>query len=396
MSPNALGARVVGVIAVVAVAGAVGAAPGADGVTPGTDDTVPGTGGVASGTSGSVAVGPPPAVGTNGQRDTQASSLAALAPVEGVDDVVVVVRVAADRSAQWDVRYRYRLANGTATAAFERARRNVTNPPGVFVERMRDAARRGEARTGREMAVLNGSVSAFRSVPHGRFGVFEYRVTWTGFATRDADGRLVAGDMLHSYPVEDNESLVLGWTDPLELVDVSPSPNATRESAVRWDGPHDFGVDRPRLVLTKASTGGPLSTVTDPLVLTAVGGLLAAAAVVAVAAGVGTGISADRLLGRATGTDDDGGTDGDGSDSERGDAAGERTPSAELLSDRERVLRLLEDSGGRLKQQDVKEAFDWSRTKTSNVVNDLREEGEIEVYRIGRENTLALPEEMDL
>jgi len=57
------------------------------------------------------------------------------------------------------------------------------------------------------------------------------------------------------------------------------------------------------------------------------------------------------------------------------------------------VLRLLENRGGRTKQQDVVEALGWSETKTSEVVNEMREADAIEVYRLGRENVLALPGE---
>lgn len=78
------------------------------------------------------------------------------------------------------------------------------------------------------------------------------------------------------------------------------------------------------------------------------------------------------------------------------DRTGDQEPPPELLSDEERVLGLLEDNGGRMKQQDVTAALDWSQTKTSNVVNDLQDDGKIEVYRLGNENTLALPGEIDV
>jgi hypothetical protein len=76
--------------------------------------------------------------------------------------------------------------------------------------------------------------------------------------------------------------------------------------------------------------------------------------------------------------------------------ADEENPPTELLSAEERVLRLIEENGGRIKQQDVQEALDWSQTKTSNVVNDLQDDGKLEIYRLGNENTLALPGEMDI
>jgi len=80
-------------------------------------------------------------------------------------------------------------------------------------------------------------------------------------------------------------------------------------------------------------------------------------------------------------------------ESEGGDSGGaaDSEPPAELLSNEERVLALLEEEGGRIKQQDVVQTLDWSETKTSEVVSDLRESDRIEVYRLGRNNVLALP-----
>jgi uncharacterized membrane protein len=65
----------------------------------------------------------------------------------------------------------------------------------------------------------------------------------------------------------------------------------------------------------------------------------------------------------------------------------------ELLSNEERVLRVLEDEGGRAKQQEVVEALGWTEAKTSQVVSGMRDEGTIDGFRLGRENVLTLPEE---
>ena len=331
---------------------------------------------VGGGTPGRTAVGVSPESAVAGGHDavTASGSFTELAAVEEFDDVQLHVRIAPDRSATWSVTYRYRLADNETERAFERTRQNVTNPPGVFIERMRNAAQRAAMRTGREMTVQNGSVSAFRSVPHGRFGVVEYRFTWTGFAAVGDDGDVVVGDTLSGYPLAGNESLIFSWDDQFQVDDVAPEPNATAESTVRWDGPHDFVVEHPTLVLTT----GAGQSVLSPLTMV-VGGLLTVAAVVVLVYGLGTGGIVAAITAR-----------GDGETEE------EEGPPAELLSDEERVLRLVEENGGRMKQQEVKDSLDWSRTKTSNVVNDLQEADKLEVYRLGRENTLALPGEMDV
>lgn len=313
-------------------------------------------------------------------QEAPSSTFTSVAQVDGFDNVRVLIRITAEQSAHWSVQYRYRLSDETATAAFERARQNVTNPPGVFIERMRDAARRAESRTGREMAIQRGAVSTYTSAPHGRFGVVEYRFTWTGFVAQRADEQYLAGDVLNGYPLGANESLVFDWEEQFQLVDVAPTPNETQASTVRWDGPHRFSVEHPRLVLAPGSDAGGLTRITDPVVLLGVGGIVAIVTTVTVV----FGMDADRLAAVLSRK----------SEERASDESSE--PPAELLSDEERVLQLLEENGGRMKQQSVMDALDWSRTKTSNVVSDLQEDEKIEVYRIGRENTLALPGEMDL
>jgi hypothetical protein len=91
----------------------------------------------------------------------------------------------------------------------------------------------------------------------------------------------------------------------------------------------------------------------------------------------------------------DGGDQGADGDQGDGDQADDDVPP-ELLSNEEQVLRLLEDHGGRIKQQQVVSELDWTEAKTSQVVTGMREEEQIEVFRIGRENVLALPGEADL
>jgi len=68
------------------------------------------------------------------------------------------------------------------------------------------------------------------------------------------------------------------------------------------------------------------------------------------------------------------------------------TPPAELLSNEEQVLKLLNEAGGRVKQQQVASELDWTAAKTSQVIGGLREDDELETFRIGRENVVTLPD----
>lgn len=62
----------------------------------------------------------------------------------------------------------------------------------------------------------------------------------------------------------------------------------------------------------------------------------------------------------------------------------------DLLSDEERVLRLLAANDGRMKQASIVVETDWSNAKVSQLLSAMEEEGEIEKLRIGRENLITL------
>ena len=44
-----------------------------------------------------------------------------------------------------------------------------------------------------------------------------------------------------------------------------------------------------------------------------------------------------------------------------------------------------------MKQKRVAEELDWTAAKTSQVVTGLRDEGDLDGFRLGRENVLSLP-----
>jgi uncharacterized membrane protein len=64
-----------------------------------------------------------------------------------------------------------------------------------------------------------------------------------------------------------------------------------------------------------------------------------------------------------------------------------------LLSDEERVERLLSSNGGRMKQADIVKETDWSNAKVSQLLSAMEEEGRIDKLRIGRENLISFPDE---
>lgn len=63
---------------------------------------------------------------------------------------------------------------------------------------------------------------------------------------------------------------------------------------------------------------------------------------------------------------------------------------APLVSDEERVLTIVRQHGGRIKQVDIVEKTDWSNAKVSQTLSHLENKGFIDKLRIGRENLISL------
>jgi uncharacterized membrane protein len=77
------------------------------------------------------------------------------------------------------------------------------------------------------------------------------------------------------------------------------------------------------------------------------------------------------------------------SDGEPGSTAG--VPSAARLSEEEQfVVDLLRRNEGRVRQSNIVEASDWSKSKVSRLLSAMEAEGYIEKVAVGRENIIVL------
>ena len=313
----------------------------------------------------------------------------------GFDPDSTEIRVALDPdgSADWTVRYGLALEDENDTEAFRDLQDDIATNTSRYLADFRTGitatVNGAENATGREMAATNFSVDTSYDTIQQR-GSVTYRFSWTGFAESGGD-RIVAGDALAGFFLDEGTTLVVSWPDGYDLASVDP-PATESGNAVSWSGGSvTFDAGGPRVV---ASSGGG-----TPWLL--VGGVVLVLAVLVAGAGLYWG------RGRAPTPSDDTAAGGAGAagaapaaDSESAEtgttAGGEpEEPPDELLSNEERVLRFLEARGGRAKQQEVVSELDWTAAKTSQVVNGMQEDGAVEKFRLGRENVLVLPEQAD-
>lgn len=67
-----------------------------------------------------------------------------------------------------------------------------------------------------------------------------------------------------------------------------------------------------------------------------------------------------------------------------------RDEPASVLSDRDRILLLIERHDGRMRQQEIVAQVEWSKAKVSRLLSELEEEGTLRKLRLGRENLICL------
>lgn len=313
------------------------------------------------------------------------------------DDVLMSITVEDDGDAVWTIEYRTRLETDEDEQAFADLKRDVEADPesytGRFRDRMNGTAASAENATGREMAITEMTVSAEnRSLPQ-EYGVLRYRFRWSNFAAVDGD-RLAVGDAIGGLFLDDETALLISWPDGYDLLDASPEPTETRNESVVYEGPTDFASDEPRLELAPAETV-PSDGDASPDATDQVPGWVPATVVLAALLGGGAFLLFRRREGETKSAEGDESGPEPRAEPDTGpsaEAAASETDE-ELLSNEEQVLQLIESEGGRMKQQAVAERLGWTDAKTSQVTKKLRENDELEGFRLGRENVLSLPEE---
>jgi hypothetical protein len=332
------------------------------------------------------------------------------------DTVSLTAGLQANGDADWSFTYRMRLETDNETAAFESLqediRTNRTRYLDRFRQRVASTVGAAENATGREMAVSNVSVSTrVNSLNEDSLGVVTYSFEWAGFAATDGD-RILAGDALEGFYLDSETSLTISWPNGYQLDSVDPQTEQPRDDAVLWTGPLEFGSGQPSVVVSQTDQSNTTTTAA-PTDTDETGGdgvlfrMLVGGVVALLVLGGGAylywrregdaGSAPARTTGGGDGesTGDAQATAAAGTGAAGGNAASEEPPE-ELLSNEERVKRFLESQGGRAKQQAVVDEMGWTEAKTSQVVKEMRENDELESFRIGRENVLKLPDADDI
>ena len=354
------------------------------------------------------------------------------------DRTLFDIRVFENGSARWTFQYTRLLENDTETSDFEGYaadfRTNETDLYRQFLDQAEGLARAGSNVTERSMTAESFSRDA-RVGPLGNKGLVEMSFTWTNFGQQRESGGVLVSDVFEGgLAIRSQQRLRFVAGPNLAFETVDPSPTNTSEPTlvdsdwIAWVGERSFGDEQPAVAFQPASavrtTTASVTTAGDSGTATTDSGETTADDTGPTTAGGPDGT--DRTT--ATGSDSSGigmlvsiaalalvalgilaaawlngvfepGDSGEVvSDDDGPPASSAPTPSDEademgtaLLSDEDRVTQLLEDNGGRMKQTEIVDATEWSKSKVSMLLSEMEDDDQITKLRVGRENIISLP-----
>jgi len=328
------------------------------------------------------------------------------------DATVVRVELEPTGAAVWELGFRTRLETESDLENYRRfqaaVRENTSRYLDSFRDRMTNVAENANGTLPRTVQATGFEANtSIQELPQ-RWGVLTFRTTVQGFASVEGD-RIVVGDVFQGgFFIDDGFVFAVAAPDGYAIETADPEPESIDEDVAQWRGPAEFDDERPRVVVTPRRSNGGSGLLLPALV----GGVL----VVLLVAGIGyiRGMSpvdsTATIRDRAEQSDDTGvktEADDDTDDqpaattpeasrsgasqtaADDGDSTAADDPlDDELLTDEDHVNALLEDRGGRMKQGDIVEALDWSKSKTSRVLSRMAEDDEIRKLQIGRENVI--------
>jgi len=328
-----------------------------------------------------------------------------LAQVEQANETQFRITVFENGDARWTVEYRQRITDEAEIEDFRQfAERFNTQETETFTNFQRRSDRLtqdGSEVTDRQMNATNFGRNA-RYSEISRNGIIEMSFRWVGFAEQRSNQLIVSDVFDGGFVILADQRLRIERGENLSFDSVSPEPEQVDSTAgsnpgewVEWSGYREFeggeidvrfsssdvtatdpNSDSDDDNADDGNTGNDESEMMLPIMLLLL--------VLLGAGGTAVWYTMSRSSGESPAPEStsqaDAGVTG----------ADESSETGQLLSDEDRVLRLLEENGGRMRQVSIVEETEWSKSKVSMLLSEMEDEGAISKLRVGRENIISL------
>lgn len=318
------------------------------------------------------------------------------------DNTVTKITLEENGDATWEIQFRTRLESEDELEAYNEFKQTFrdTKPERItsFQAGIDSVVVDAETATDREMNATDFDATVTTESLPQDWGVVTYQFTWTNFA-EISNQRILMGDVFTGgYFLSTSDSLTVTAPETYTISAVEPTANTQDESTVTWQGQQDFADGEPMVQATQATDTPHAQSEESTVPWSSIAGIV--------------GVFTALLFGgyywktRRTTTPDTGGilntpstaptrtesdTESESTQTETDDVAStDATHTETLLSDDERVLNSLKQSGGRMKQAKIAETLEWSSSKTSRVLQRMADENQIRRLQIGRENLIDI------
>ncbi|MXR51424.1 hypothetical protein GRX03_07380 [Halovenus sp. WSH3] len=342
---------------------------------------------------------------------TPSRSALELSQVEEANETRFQATVFENGDARWTVEYRQRITTEQERENFEQFAEQFNTTETETFTNFKTRANRltedGTRLTGRQMNATEFQREAlYLTSPNPAVmgdGVIRMSFRWTGFAEQRGQQVVVSDVFDGGFVILENQQFRIVSGENVSFDSVSPTPDRVESgnasnpgSYVEWNGYREFesGAIDVRLSPPDVSpdgadgqSGDGSATPTDdansgsgmtvPIILALL-----------VLLGVG-GTAVWYTMSGTADSDDEGATESAAEPQPAADSQAD-LDADQLLSDEDRVLKLLEENGGRMRQVTIVEETDWSKSKVSMLLSEMEDEGEISKLRVGRENIISL------
>jgi len=332
-----------------------------------------------------------PPLATASTPDAAPAQQAPGTPTPVAENTTFALQIQSNGDATWTVTDTYALDENGAEA-FRDLGEQFANDEGeaTWLPVFRQANDEASSVTGRGMEITD--VNRRYEVSE-RSGQLVLEFTWTNFAVIDGEN-IVVGDAFNATEgtwfgtLTADQRLVIS---PPSGYGVKSAPSAVENGQLIFEGPRTFEPGYLAVVYTGEQPSTQTPTETPEQMFSGVDSVWIGGAVLVVllVGAVGYMFRAGHTdVLPSAGDDESAGTTATASGQPETDDV-----DVELLSDEERVERLLEENGGRMKQARIVSETGWSNAKVSQLLSSMDEEGRIDKLRIGRENLISFPDE---
>lgn len=341
-----------------------------------------------------------------------------LGDLEGINADKTITRVGldSDGDAGLVIEKYVRLENESDEERFSEATQYPYRIEDSYESSTQELVENADEQTTRRMEWSGGKLTIETVEIPRKWGVVKFRFNWTSFANSSNDS-LDTSPSLSGYILSTNDALIYKYPTKYNPNLTTPPVDSVTNNSVTWEGARHFDEDEPYITLDEdtppptnnsttptlgpntdmdqvqqePSTGGTDITIYLLLILMVGALVLGASALLYLyryrAGEHPQGTSLDEQPGTVKGEP---GSDAQNEEPAAGNPTSTESSGEEVLTDEERVIRLVESAGGRVKQKQINEETGWSSAKVSKLTSKLEDEGRIEKLRMGRENILEL------